>query len=98
MALVDQLLGPQHTRRVFRTVGTSGGPTGCCRGSSADSRAFRTGLQTYLTTALSANRPYDQVCAELITASGTNDPTAVGFQRRHQLSARRCVKSPRPAI
>jgi hypothetical protein len=42
-------------------------------------RAFRTGLQNYLASALAERKPFDQLWTEMLTASGTNDPQRPDF-------------------
>ncbi len=62
-------------------IGRTEGPMG--------KRVYRAGLQEYLYQALLENKPYDQLCAELLTATGSNRPGqpdysgAVNFLLKH---------------
>ncbi len=62
-------------------IGRTDGPMG--------RRVYRAGLQEYLYQALLENKPYDQLCAELLTATGSNRPGqpdysgAVNFLLKH---------------
>ena len=76
--LANRLLGPSYAQE-FSARWAERWTDWLLQGIAGDSRAFRTGLQNHLAAMLSENRSYDQICAELITASGTNDPTLPDF-------------------
>ena len=78
--LVDRLLGEeyaeqfaQHWANVWTNVliGRTGGKEG--------SLASREGLEAYLEQSFRANKPYNAIVAELLTASGANRPGASDF-------------------
>ena len=78
--LVDRLLGEEYAEQFAShwagvwtnvLIGRTGGAEG--------SPASREGLETYLKQSLLAGKPYDQIVAELLTASGTSRPGSPNF-------------------
>ena len=89
-ALVDRLLGTEYAADYVNHwsamwTNTLIGRTG---GRMRRSLTSREGMRDYLTAALFANKPYDELAAELITATGSATPEAEDLQRRGQLSDR----------
>jgi hypothetical protein len=81
MHLVDRLLGDEYREEFARnwtTVWTNLliGRTG---GTDRRSLTSRRGLETYLSGAFLANKPYDELVRELVTATGDAQPGADDF-------------------
>ncbi len=76
--LVDQLLASQEYVQYWSTVWANvliGRFAGRGRGELAN----REGLEQYLRDAIQANKPYDQMAYELLTATGSGHPQAADF-------------------
>ncbi len=78
---VDRLLGPEYREqyaRNWRTIWTNVliGRTG---GTNRRDRTSRPGMMQYLEESFRANKPYDQLVHELLTATGSTSPTADDF-------------------
>jgi hypothetical protein len=79
--LVDQLLGPDYREEFARnwtTIWTNLliGRTG---GTDRQAVTSRRGLEAYLSGSFLANKPYDQLVTELVTATGDAQPGAAEF-------------------
>jgi hypothetical protein len=76
--LVDRLLGSEYSQDLAGYW--AGNLTDWwLQGIEVESRAFRIGLQAHLTEQLLSARPLDETYAELIAASGSNDPSRSDF-------------------
>lgn len=76
--LVDSLLASEEYARNWSTVWTNV-LIGRRGGMQPDSLVNRDGMQQYLRDSLAANKPYDAMVRELISASGANKPGEKDF-------------------
>src|SRR5690606_11050513 len=76
--LVDRLLGSEYSEE-FAGFWARNLTDWWLQGITGESRAFRIGLQAHLAEQIASRRPLDETYAELIAATGSNDPSRDDF-------------------